>query len=89
MTGENVMEDTDFMINNFGICGFRGYHTDNLEVQDQTVGWKYQLKNFRIIYYYYYYLAGRTRRSPYKHCIFCKYKEYIKCKVTLDRYINT
>ncbi|XP_016926994.4 prolyl 4-hydroxylase subunit alpha-2 [Drosophila suzukii] len=36
MTGENVMEDTDFMINNFGICGFRGYHTDNLEVQDQT-----------------------------------------------------
>ncbi|XP_016955325.1 prolyl 4-hydroxylase subunit alpha-1 [Drosophila biarmipes] len=36
MTGENVKEDTDLLINNFGICGFRYYHTDNLEEQDQT-----------------------------------------------------
>ncbi|XP_043649574.1 prolyl 4-hydroxylase subunit alpha-1 [Drosophila teissieri] len=37
MTGEDVKEDTDFQIDNYGICGFRYYHTDNLESQDQTV----------------------------------------------------
>ncbi|XP_002094894.3 prolyl 4-hydroxylase subunit alpha-1 [Drosophila yakuba] len=36
MTGEDVKEDTDFQIDNYGICGFRYYHTDNLESQDQT-----------------------------------------------------
>ncbi|KAH8368643.1 hypothetical protein KR084_002866 [Drosophila pseudotakahashii] len=36
MTGEDVKEDKDFVISNYGICGFRDYHVDNLEVQDQT-----------------------------------------------------
>ncbi|XP_033159780.1 prolyl 4-hydroxylase subunit alpha-1 isoform X1 [Drosophila mauritiana] len=36
MTGEDVKEDTDFQIDNYGICGFRNFHTDNIEMQDQT-----------------------------------------------------
>ncbi|XP_001972834.3 prolyl 4-hydroxylase subunit alpha-1 [Drosophila erecta] len=36
MTGEDVEEDTDLQIENYGICGFRFYHNDNLESQDQT-----------------------------------------------------
>lgn len=39
MTGEDVQEDKDFQIDNYGICGFRNFHTDNIELQDQTVCW--------------------------------------------------
>ncbi|XP_017072030.1 prolyl 4-hydroxylase subunit alpha-1 [Drosophila eugracilis] len=36
MTGEDVKEDTDFLVNSYGICGFRDYHTDNINFPDQT-----------------------------------------------------
>ncbi|XP_017111744.1 prolyl 4-hydroxylase subunit alpha-1 [Drosophila elegans] len=36
ITGENEKGNSDFMIYNYGICGFRDSHVDNLELEDQT-----------------------------------------------------
>ncbi|XP_016975119.1 prolyl 4-hydroxylase subunit alpha-1 [Drosophila rhopaloa] len=36
ITGDNVKEDKDFLIFNYGMCGFKNYHFDNIELQDQT-----------------------------------------------------
>ncbi|KAI8041514.1 hypothetical protein M5D96_005779, partial [Drosophila gunungcola] len=37
ITGENEKETSDFVIYNYGICGFRDSHVDNLELEDQTL----------------------------------------------------